>query len=99
MLNMIEVDGFADKDGYSPLYMSFDGKIFEIIFRSGMHTDLARYPVGWLEKLEIEDNGDKGQSLKYKLKVPGPVGLFTFMKGGENLYQLVDQINHALNTI
>jgi len=95
---MIEVNGFADKDGYSPLYMSFDGKIFEIIFRSGLHTELARYPVGWLEKLEIEDNGDKGQSLRYKLKVPGPVGLFTFMKGGENLYQLVDQLNTAINS-
>ncbi len=94
---MIEVNGYMDKDCNEPLYMSFDGKIFEIIYRGGMHTDLARYPLGWLKKLEIEEMGDKGRTLKYSMKFSGPVGFFTFASGAENLDELVNEINAAIN--
>lgn len=94
---MIEVYGAEDSEGNSPLYISFDGKILELIFRSGMHTELARYPINWLKKMEIEDNGDKGRTLKYTMKFQAPVGFFTFVIGGENLGELVDAVNSAIN--
>jgi len=94
---MIEVHGAEDSEGNSPLYMSFDGKILELIFRSGMHTELARYPINWLKNMEIEDNGDKGRTLKYTMKFQAPVGFFTFVIGGENLGELVDAVNSAVN--
>lgn len=95
---MIEVKGFEDSDGNIPIYMSFNGKIFEIIFRSGMQTDLARYPIDWLKKLEIEEMGDKGRTLKYTLNFPAPVGQFTFSSGGDNLVELVNTVNAANNS-
>jgi len=94
---MIEVYGAEDSEGNNPLYISFDGRILEIILRSGMHTELARYPINWLKKMEIEDNGDKGRTLKYTMKFQAPVGFFTFVSGGENLGELVDAVNSAIN--
>lgn len=95
---MIEVKGAEDSKGNNPIYMSFDGKIFEIIFRNGMHTDLARYPIHWLKKLEIEEHGDKGRILNYSMNFPAPAGFFNFAIGGENLDELVDAVNAATNT-
>jgi hypothetical protein len=95
---MIEVEGAEDSKGDIPLYMSFDGKIFEIICLDGMHTAVARYPINWLKEMEIEENGDNRRTLKYTMNYPAPTGFFTFVSGGENLDELVNAVNAATNT-
>jgi len=47
--------------------------------------------------MEIEDNGDRGRTLKYNMKFQVPVGFFTFVIGGENLGELADAVNSAIN--
>lgn len=55
------------------------------------------FPINWLKKMEIEDNGDRGRTLKYNMKFQVPVGFFTFVIGGENLGELVGAVNSAIN--
>ena len=89
---MIEVDGMMDEE--SPLLVTFDGKFVEIFCQSGMHLEYAKYPIQWIKKMETRKMG--GRVLNYTMKFPAPVGFFTFVKGGENLDELVDAVNAAI---
>ena len=90
---MIQVEGMMDEE--SPLLVTFDGKFLEIFYRSGMKFEYGKYPIQWIEKMETREMG--GRVLNYTMKFQAPVGFFTFVSGGENLDELVDAVNAAIN--
>jgi hypothetical protein len=89
---MIQVEGMAAED--SPLLVTFDGTFVEIFNRPGMHYEYMKYPIQWIKKMETRKMG--GRVMNYTMKFPGPVGFFTFVEGGENLDELVDAVNAAI---
>lgn len=90
---MIEVEGMMDED--APLLVTFDGKFLEIFYRYGMKFEYGKYPIQWIEKMEIKEMG--GRTLTYTMNFTAPVGFFTFVSGGENLDELVNAVNAAIN--
>jgi hypothetical protein len=91
-LTMIEVNGMQSED--APLLVTFDGKFVEIFSRPGLHCEYIKIPVQWIKKMETRKMG--GRVLNTTMKFPGPVGFITFVEGGENLDELVDAVNAAI---
>ncbi|MFB2623415.1 MULTISPECIES: hypothetical protein [Methanothermobacter] len=89
---MIEVEGMMSEE--NPVLITFDGKFLELFFRSGMKFKHEKYPIKWIKKLEIKDEG-KSRTLNYTMNFLAPVGFFPFESGGENLQELVDAVNRA----
>lgn len=92
---MIEVKG-TDAIG-EPQIIAFDGRVLEFFSRLGGRPRSRRFHIDHVKKVEIKERGDKPPLLHIELKFIAAFGTYEFKSGGENLYDLVDALNEAMN--
>jgi hypothetical protein len=93
---MIEVKG-TDHSGIAQI-MAFDGRILEIFSWVNGKMRSRRFHVDLLKKIEIQERNNKPPFLLLELNVPASFGTYEFKTGGENLYELVDELNQAMSS-
>lgn len=94
---MIEVKG-TDERGF-PQIISFDGRVLEIFAYLDGTARSRRFHAEHINKIEIHLKDDKPPILDLELKFPASFGLYKFKSGGENLQELVDEVNQAVGSI
>lgn len=94
---MIEVKGTDDRG--LPQIISFDGRVLEIFSYLTGSADSRRFHVEHIQKIEIHHKHDKPSIFELDLKFPASFGLYKFKSGGENLQELVDEINQTMGSV
>lgn len=96
---MIEVKGI-DREQDQPLILSFDGRVFEIFGWLFGKIRVRRYHVDHIRTFEIQERKGNPRIFIELVFEDGAIsGYFEYKSGGENIYELVEEVNQKMTYV